>query len=1140
MTSHEFSPPRVFVSYSRSDGRECAEDFEEKIQKDELTSWRDLKSVVGGEDIRPQVLRAIEESEHLVLILTECALHSDWVKREWTHARKHGVMVSPILADHSITRSDLPHWARRAEIYDLSEPERWNKLVQVLQGPGKTRRVSYMTGPSTANYVCRCKEYETLKQAVMENGDNVVGLTTALQGAGGYGKTTLANALCRDDDVQFEFSDGILRVDVGKECKSVLPQINDLLAKLNPDGKRTAFEDINIAAEHLGEILGEARILLVIDDVWREGQLSPFLRGGPKCVRLVTTRIPASLPAGAIPVPVDEMQANESLALLQWGLPHSDNACDSRLRQLAKRLEHWAQLLEMANGWLRSRVDRGERLGQAIENFEKRLNMKGLTAFDPKKPEDRNKAVAACIEASLEELDTEERVRFTTLAILPEDVVVPLTVPIRLWEQTENLDELDSEDFLDRLAALSLLQNYDLDSQTLHLHDNILWYLRDSISKETLIEYHAAMVEALARQCNITGDWKTLPADNDYGWRFCLYHLRAAGQIAEADALLTDYAWIKRKLEVRGSQELWESYRLYATDPDAQLIGRALALSIPVLSERPNQLPLQLWGRLKERSDAPKIQALVDHAAQDADFYPKPRWPGLTPPGAELVRLVGHTESVSSAAFSPDGRLIVTASYDETACIWETDSGELMATLRGHEGWVNCAAFSPDGRRILTVDNTTIHIRDTTTGEHLMALSGHGHVINYATFSSYGRRIVTASKDKTARIWETESGRLITILRGHEADVISADFSPDGRQIVTASWDNTARVWDTDFDEGIAALRGHERAITSVAFSLDGRKIVTASRDKATRIWGASSGELLGTLRGHEKGINSSVFSPDGRLIATASVDCTACIGDLDSNRVITTLRGHTHQALSVDFSPTNSRWIVTASADTTARIWDTDTGEHLRTLCGHEDWICCVAFFPDGKRILTASDDKTIRIWDADSGKQIMILLGHEDWIRVASFSPDGKWIVTTSKDATARIWNADSCEHVTTLRGHADWVCSAAFSPDGRRIITTSMDTTARIWEADTGEQMTILRGHEGSVFRAAFFLDGTRIVTVSGDKTARIWETDTGEELACIVLDAVPSKLDIYNNAIALGDGLGRIHIFDYDPDLLNNKG
>src|SRR5215212_8084345 len=126
----EFSPDRIFISYSRADGREFAKAVERRLAQSGITAWRDLKSMEGG-DIRPQVLQAIEKVQHFVLILSRRALTSDWIKREWSHARMVGKKVSPVLADQSIKRSDLPTWIRREEVYDISEDERWRQLVRM-------------------------------------------------------------------------------------------------------------------------------------------------------------------------------------------------------------------------------------------------------------------------------------------------------------------------------------------------------------------------------------------------------------------------------------------------------------------------------------------------------------------------------------------------------------------------------------------------------------------------------------------------------------------------------------------------------------------------------------------------------------------------------------------------------------------------------------------------------------------------------------------------------------------------------------------------------------------------------------------------------------------------------------------------
>jgi TIR domain/NB-ARC domain len=431
----EGPPSSIFISYSRADGREFAETFERRLEDEGIRSWRDLKDMEAG-DIRPQVLRAIEDARHFVLILSRRALASDWIKREWSHARLLGKRVSPVLADPTLKRADLLPWMRREEVFDIDperdrDQERWKALVLVLRGDGRTKRAPYMPGDLPADFVPRPAEYTALKAAVLaEAPEKTVALTTALRGAGGYGKTTLANYLCRDPDVRFEFSDGIVRVEIGKERDDVTGLISDLIEKLDPEGKRPGFTDVVTASEHLGELIGESRLLLVIDDVWREAQLRPFLRGGLKCVRLVTTRLPHVLEAiQHTEVPIDEMRAAEAARLIAMNLPGVREAgAAARLARLADGLGNWAQKLAIANGWLRARVERHERLVDAIARFERRLAKDGPFVFDPKDETQRNRAIRLCITASVEDLDAAEAIRFGELAVLPEDEDVPLSV----------------------------------------------------------------------------------------------------------------------------------------------------------------------------------------------------------------------------------------------------------------------------------------------------------------------------------------------------------------------------------------------------------------------------------------------------------------------------------------------------------------------------------------------------------------------------------------------------------------------------------------------------------------------------------------------------------------------------------------
>ncbi len=488
-----------------------------------------------------------------------------------------------------------------------------------------------------------------------------------------------------------------------------------------------------------------------------------------------------------------------------------------------------------------------------------------------------------------------------------------------------------------------------------------------------------------------------------------------------------------------------------------------------------------------------------------------------------LRTLRGHRQAVTSVAFSPDSRWIVTGSGDQTAKVWEVASGlsadkagrELL-TLKGHIAQIASVAFSPDGQRIATGSwDRTAKVWDAATGNPLLTLTGHIAPVASVAFSPDGQRIATGSWDQTAKVWEAASGNPLLTLTGHSDRVASVAFSPDGRRIITGSADATAKVWEAASGRELLTLKGHSDQITSVAFSPDGQRIVTGSEDRTAKVWEAASGlsadkagrELL-PLKGHRGAIWSVAFSPDGRRVITGSLDATARVWEAATGRELLTLKGHTDRIWSVAFSPDGQR-IVTGSWDATAKVWEAASGlsadkagREPVTLEGHTSWIRAVAFSPDGQRIVTGSGDQTAMVWEAASGKALLPLKGHSAEITSVAFSPDGRRIVTGSGDQTAMVWEAASGNALLTLTGHTDRIWSVAFSPDSRRIVTGSDDQTAKVWEAASGlsadkagRELRTLTGHRGAIWSVAFSPDGRRIVTGSDDQTAMVWEAASG---------------------------------------------
>ena len=160
--------------------------------------------------------------------------------------------------------------------------------------------------------------------------------------------------------------------------------------------------------------------------------------------------------------------------------------------------------------------------------------------------------------------------------------------------------------------------------------------------------------------------------------------------------------------------------------------------------------------------------------------------------------------AVTRVLHSADGHWLASAG-GSTARVWDATTGRCLLTLAGHRTLVRAAAFSGDGRRIVTgsVDQTSI-VWDTISGKLLLRLQGHASTVFSVSFSPDGQRILTSSADHTARVWDASTGDLLLTLRGHSDRLFSAAFSPDGQRIVTGGGDNLARIWETASKEQVA------------------------------------------------------------------------------------------------------------------------------------------------------------------------------------------------------------------------------------------------------------------------------------------------------------------------------------------------
>ena len=484
--------------------------------------------------------------------------------------------------------------------------------------------------------------------------------------------------------------------------------------------------------------------------------------------------------------------------------------------------------------------------------------------------------------------------------------------------------------------------------------------------------------------------------------------------------------------------------------------------------------------------------------------------------GQPLTPPFPHEDAVTSARFSPDGRRVVTASADGTARVWEVKTGQPLTPPFHHQGPVGSAQFSPDGERVVTAsDDGTAQVWEARTGQPVTAPLRHKGAVREAEFSPDGSRVVTASEDGTAQVWDVATSRPATPALEHLDKVVCARFSPDGQRVATGSWDKWVFIWDANTGKSLGSFRLREQ-VRSIEFSPDGQRLLAAGGLRAT-LYDLVAGRFLGDWMVHSATVESAQFSPDGQRVVTACADHTARVWDAQTGLLASqeTLKGasaqlglplgepfrHAGPVNFAQFSPDEQR-VVTASADHTAQVWAAPAGASLPQLFEHFQWVRNAEFSPDGRRVLTASQDRTARVWDARTGQPLTPAMEHPlsrpNGLSGATFSPDAQRVLTASYDGTAQIWDAQTGQRLNGPLQHAGPVTSIDYSPDGRRVVTASMDKTARVWEAATGHPLTPPLQHGEAVGFAEFSPDGRRVVTASNDKTARVWDAQTGQAL------------------------------------------
>ncbi|GAA2801938.1 NB-ARC domain-containing protein [Streptomyces showdoensis] len=947
------------------------------------------------------------------------------------------------------------------------------------RGPGAAGDPPPPAAPSVPDWVVDRTERARAVKAVCRG--RTVALTTSLEGAGGFGKTVLARAVAASPRVQRRFRGRVYTVTIGRDVRgraAIAAKVAEVTRFVTDDS--TAFDDPGLAGDHLGRLLARRpRTLLLIDDVWDAEQLDPFLRGGPRCVRLVTTRVPGVLPRGTERVPVDRMTPDQARAVLTRELPPLP---ETLVRDLLEATGGWALLLRLTNRLIAGRTSTGTDPVAAATETLRDLAAHGPAAVDADTappdlddPVRRARAVRATVEAARTLLPPGGARRLAELAVFAEDESIPVPLVARLWAATGGLTEAGARSLcaeFDRLSLVSLTPDH---GGRLTLHDVLRDYLHKELGDPAATALHGTLADTMGAT-----PWN--PGDDVRGYVLdhAIEHLLAAGRTQDAERVASDLRWIETRLHQRGPMAAWADLFDVPTELAA---GMADDLTRAAHLLTPTDPPELLTGVLHDRLESlPLWSGRIAARRWDPDCASRPQLlhrsaPPDLPEPALLRTFLGHTGPVWSVGVTPDGTSLVTVGADGMARGLDPESGgEFDLDVRG--GRFRVLAVDSDGGALATGGSgRTFHTwspdRATPPVRAFGPVGGRGASVRALAVS--GGRVATVATDGTLEIWGSGSGQHLGQAvpeRGDEYTCVA--FAPGGGWLAVGG---RRHVWLMSSDLADTERRGPTAGapVNAVALARNGGWMVTAEADGVLQIWDETPPHTVSRISAHHGPATAVAVSPDGTWLVSGGEDGSVAVWDRGTGACRARYRAHRGPVHAVAVTPHGDR-LVSAGEDGAVRVWD--SRELARPRSGDGGGMRTVTVVGVAGRLAVGHTDGRTRLHDGageDGGGPLSSPDGARDGELdgPVAFAPHGDWYAAVVRDGYGvRIRNTlpQPGAPVSDLDlGAGTSAHALAVAPDGTWLAVADSEGRLQLWDRSPERRTAIVPGPRASAGRA-----------------------------------------------------------------------